>query len=350
MNIIYSHTTALEILRLPEMREALARGSRSFTSVPERAPQNCDLDEAKERLPILAGLTEPVHVIVDNRSARANNEHLNCHLWSGEHPNGSVIELDYGIYCASPEQLIVQMAQALEPLQLIVLISEMFSLYTIASHQRALVQRDLPATTPERLADYLRRLGPVRGSAKARKAAGLAAVCSGSPQETRAALMLSMPPRLGGHGLLVEALNQPMLVDAIGEQNKRYRKPDIMLVSHKGSDHVAIEYDGALHLTPERQALDAARTNELTAAGIPEYRLNKTLMADFEYMEDLAARIRKDLGEDPPHVNKQKARSQRIARQELHSELKAMDFASFRFAMSAEEKPILPPLSEMARN
>ena len=343
MNIIYSHTTALEILRLPEMHEALARGSRGFANVPERAPQRCDLDEAKERLPELAGLREPVHVIVGNRDARVNNEHINCHLWSGEHPFGSVIELDYGIYCASPEQLIVQMAQVLEPLQLTVLISEMFSLYAVASHRQALVQRDIPATTPERLADYLRQLGPARGSAKARRAAELAAVRSGSPQETRAALMLSMPPRLGGHGLLVEALNQPMLVDAIGEKaNKRYRKPDIMLVSRKGSKHVAVEYDGALHLTPERQALDAARTNELTAAGIPEYRLNKSLMANFEYMEDLAARIRKDLGEDPPHISKQKARSLRMARQELHGELKAMDFASFGFALGLEERLALP--------
>lgn len=329
MDILFSHTTALEVLRLPGMRRALASGSRGLRAVPECAPDRSDLDEARRRIPELAELREPLHLLVDRPGARTDNSFCACHVWSGRHPFGSVVELAPGLYCASPEQVAIQLAPKLSDLGLIALLSELCSYYALNDRRRELVQRRVPATDPERIAEHLRLIGPAYGSARVREALKHTPPGSGSPQETRIALMLSLPPRLGGHGLVLESMNKPIIVDSIGQDGSRsLRKPDIMLASRDGRAHVAIEYDGAAHLTTERQAVDAERTNELTAADIPEYHVNKVLSADFWYMEDLAKKIRRDLGEKPRHVNAEKRLEMCRTRQRLHGELLALDFST----------------------
>lgn len=329
MDILFSHTTALEILRLPQMRDALASGSRDIHAVPSNAPSRQDLGEAKQRLPELAELTEPAHLLVDHASARTDNSFCSCHVWGSRHPFGSVVRLASGIYCASPEQLTLQLAPRMSDLELTVLISELFSYYALNGRRAELCQRNVPATDPKRLSDHLGMIGPAHGCGRVRKVFKLAPVGSASPQETRIALLLSLPARLGGHGLRIESMNRPMAVNAIETARRQnLRKPDILLASRSGSRHVAIEYDGAVHLTSSRQAIDAERTNELTAAGVPEYRLNKVLSTNFDYVEDLVKRIRHDLGEEASHISGEKAEEARLARRRLHDDLLAMDFGT----------------------
>ncbi|WP_322155315.1 hypothetical protein [Paratractidigestivibacter sp.] len=332
MDILFSHTTALEVLRLPGMRGALEHGSRDIHAVPERAPERCDIEEARRRFPELTDLREPAHVLVDRAAARTDNSFCTCHSWSARHPYGSVIKLGAGLYCASPEQLAVQMAPSLTDLGLIVLLSELFSLYALSNRGKTLTQRNMPATTPRRTLDHLDLLGSVRGSTKVRRLLRLAPAGSASPQETRIALMLSLPPRLGGHGLTIESMNRSLELDALGESGVRHvRKPDILLASRDGERHAAIEYDGALHLTPKRQTQDARRNNEFAACGMAEYRLNSVLLSNFEYMEDLAQKIRRDLGEVGAHLDREQAGRSRARRQALHYELMSMDFSTFSF-------------------
>ncbi len=328
MDILFSHTTALELLRLPGMRGALTAGYRDLRPVPECAPSKSDLEDARQRFPELMELHDPMHLLVDRPGARTGNSFCACHVWSGPHPFGSVVKLAPGLYCASPEQLVVQLAPKLSDLKLVVLMSELCSYYALNDRYSQLIQRRAPITDPDRISEHLRLIGSAYGSARVRKMAKFVPAGSGSPQETRIALMLSLPPRLGGHGLVLESMNQPLVVNSIGQGSPySLRKPDIMLASRDGHAHVAIEYDGAAHLTAERQAIDAERTNELTAAGIPEYRVNKVLSADFWYMEDLAKKIARDLGEKPRHINADERREMCRARERLHGELLAIDFS-----------------------
>ena len=183
-----------------------------------------------------------------------------------------------------------------------VLLGELLGLYAVFPwDERGMRQRDEPLMTPEGLLAHLDALGPRKGTSRVRRALSLACVRSGSPRETKLSLRLSLKPSLGGYGLTVLSMNEPVEVGRIHDRLQRgTRRPDILVAGPErpGQERrvAAVEYNGRDHDAPARISEDARRTNELVAVGIPEFVVRREQYADLDYMDGLVERIREKLG------------------------------------------------------
>ena len=70
---------------------------------------------------------------------------------------------------------------------------------------------------------------------------------------------------------------------------------------------------------------DRRRTNELAAAGIAEYRVDKALYKNLGYMDSLVEQIRTELGMPREHLSRRQREQRRKLRLELFDELEEID-------------------------
>ena len=323
MDLLLTHTSALEVLRRPD-----AQWRDAEAVVPRRAPTRSAMEALLARSRLLASLAGPVELLVSAASARINNDLVRTHVMSAELPAGSVVEIMPGVRAASPELLPVLMAPALTELELICLLSELLGTYAIApQHEKGMWQRREPLTTPDRIRALLARLGPVRGAGMVRRALGKACVGSASPRETKLSLRLGLPPRMGGWGLRVLSMNDPVEVRRIRDaMSVGVRKPDILLRARgRRGRGVAVEYDGRDHEEEQQHARDIERHNELVAMGFVEFIVARRQYKDLTYTEGLVARIRGELGLPPEVLEPGEAERGRALRQRLYEELELID-------------------------
>ena len=324
MDLLLSHISALEVLRRWNLSKRLAQGERCAAAVP---PGVGELPSSGGAETLLRGLARPIHVLVSEKNGIVRRQDVRAHLQSDSLPEGSAILVADGLLCSSPELLAVQMAPQLTWLGLVCLLSELVGLYAISPGSKdGMFQREEPLTSPERLWEYLGRLGPRSGARMVGKA--LAHVCmrSGSPRETKLTLRLALRPGRGGCGLNILSMNEPVTVRRIHDRmSEGVRKPDILIASPDGSKVVAMEYLGSRHNEPKRLVEDATRTNELKAMGIGEYQIRKEHYDNLAYMDGLVEKIREELGYPRLRLSRQESERRRKLREELHDELELLN-------------------------
>ena len=331
MDILLSHTTALEALRTWGARSPIGTGAAPAPEVPEKVPLQAELLARIGDNDLLASLSRPLHLLATRTRGSRRTALVHEHLQSGPLPGGSVIRLAPGLCCIAPEELAVEMSLSLTLLELAVLLSELMGLYAICpSCRKGMYQRERPLMTPESLLSHLDALGTRRGTRLVRRALAMACVRSGSPRETKLALRLSLKPSLGGYGLHVLSMNEPLEVRRIHDRMQRgVRRPDILVAGPErpGQERkvAAVEYNGVDHDAPERIAEDANRTNELVAIDVPEFIVRREQYRDLAYMDGLVERIRERLGIARPAAGPERRRRLRRARWELYLELERID-------------------------
>lgn len=360
MDIILSHTSALEALRSSELRGRLEREERCTVELPALAPSAQDIDELSSRLAVVARLKRPVNVLVAKTAPRTRSKAVTTHFPGTELPPDSLVPVGLDVYCVSPEHLAVQMAPQLTDLELTYLLSELLGIYAIApAHKDGMIKRDAPITTRERIENHLDQLGSAPGTLRVRRVLRKACVGSASPRETKLSLRLGLGRAEGGYCLNVLSMNEPLEVKRIHDSmTTGVRKPDILLrapAARRGSDAqrgVAVEYDGIVHAMPLQHAKDVRRHNELTAIGINEYLVTDAEYGNLDYMDGLIERIRDDLGLPRLHPTRAMAKRWRARRQELKDELDKLDGLSWngreRARRAAEPKTEDPPVEEAA--
>lgn len=326
MDTLLSHTTALQVLRSVVLRRRLERGERSSAALPELPPTR---EEASAALGLFPELSLPLHVTVSSRNRIGPSDLVETHVSRVPLPRESVIRLGEGLYCSSPEHVLVQMAPRLSLLELIFLLGELLGTYAISpEHDTGMFQRRNPITTKERILGHLRALGPVPGTALVRRALSMVCEGSASPYETRLSMRLGLKPALGGYNLNVLSMNQPLKVTRIGSSlGKGVRKPDVLLGGCEGAPFsgVSFDYNGRVHETIEHYELDLRRQNELLAIGFKNYVLTKALYDNLDYMDDLIRQVRQDLGLPRQHHTRREEERRRARRQRLHDELELID-------------------------
>lgn len=338
MNTTLSHITALEIIRhWDSFRFIGNQGQAGVTRVPARTPTVGELSDLVERTSLLAGATLPLHVLVSTDSGRTHSPLATAHMALANYPPGSFFSPVPGVLCSSPELVALQMAEYATDLELLMLVDELCGHYGIQPlAKKGLVDRRVPLTRLDRIAAYLDSLGPVRGSRKLRRALERARELSGSPQESRSVHRLEFSPALGGYGLEVVALNDPVEVERadglLAGTSKRIRKPDIMLLAPGSKDGeptsfdaVALDYQGDYHRDPVQVEKDINRRNELLACDIKDYEVAKEHYGDVDYMDWLVSRIRNDLGLPEPHMSSASREAWRERRRDLCSQLDRAD-------------------------
>ncbi|WP_417119067.1 hypothetical protein [Olsenella phocaeensis] len=169
-----------------------------------------------------------------------------------------------------------------------------------------------PLQRLEDFSGFLAGCSRMRGIALARQAAHLAVESAASPMESLLALLLSLPPELGGIGLEKPLVNQPLDLGPSGRgvQHRRLR-PDLYFPGLE----LALEYDsGEWHDLAEQRREDVRRMQDYAALGIvacpivfddlrtpaaAETLLARVISSSSRHMGKRLARERLDLLGDP---------------------------------------------------
>lgn len=327
MSLVISHASALEVIRSWDMRAHFERPKAGEAGVPRTRPSDAELGVLEIDCRRVDARSLPVSILVGSRDARVRTECFESHVCGADLPAGSILTLPYGLACVSPEHVLVQLAGGLSRLELQVLMYELLGLYALTSEfDGGMFQRNSPIMTIESLERHLDALGKFPGVAKVRAAMSGVVECSGSPRETELALRCCLKPSLGGYGIPIQSMNSPLPVPRLGKAGiVGVRKPDMVIAAPAGASapfsFVAVEYDGAGHLTSEQQAVDAQRTNEILALNGKEYRVNKKIYDDQDMMDDIFGFIRKDLGLRQKHLTADELRRARQKRVKLKLDL-----------------------------
>ncbi len=327
MDILFSHKTALHLLRDTEVAAFSCAANKGFLTAPSQASDAYTVRDLKRYSSAVRRAGDPVELLTSDPNGTRSGCGFVSHVWKGELPPGSVIDLGQGLFCSSAELVALQLGPGLTELELTVLLCEMMGTYSLdLGATGKLSQRPDPLTDPGRLETFISLCDRRRGLSALRRAAKLAIPGSASPMETKLVLRLCMPAAKRGYGLKLLSMNEPLEVERIGERLdvKRVRRPDILIAPWPGSGAapVAIEYDGEdFHMTREGVLRDTLRGNELKAMGIGEYRINCELYRSIDYMEDLVSKVREDAGYPRQHRSKSDRRAQRADHLELYREL-----------------------------
>lgn len=109
------------------------------------------------------------------------------------------------------------------------------------------------------------------------------------------------------------------------KSQKKNRAIDLLLSSGvlnpKGSQNVALEYNGSVHESIEIAGRDYKRSNELLAAGIEEFVISKNEYDDIVFMDNLFTVIRSRLNLSRRHTSLKQRQIEREKRIKLWKEL-----------------------------
>ena len=336
MDVLLTHTTALEALRTWGEQGLLEGDQCSVLEVPTRVVREVELRELIDSSALLQSLSTPLHLLSSGTRASRRTRLVHEHLQRDSLPRGSIVRLAPGVRCVSPEHLAVQMSFSLTLLELTVLFSELLGLYAVyPTSEKGMYQRERPLMTPESLLAHLDALGPRKGTRLVRRALAMACVRSGSPRETKLSLRLSLRPELGGYGLSILSMNEPVEVRRTHDRMKKgTRRPDILIAGPeqpgRGRRVAAVEYNGRDHDAPQQIAEDARRTNELVAVGIPEFVVRREQYDDLDYMDGLVERIREKIGLPRQVRDVELSAGLRRLRWELYTELEQIDGVTWK--------------------
>ncbi|WP_143786057.1 hypothetical protein [Olsenella sp. An290] len=335
-DLVLSHTTALEVMRRPYFPKHLATAEFCPTELPDAMPDASDLECAVASVSQLAGVEAPFHVLVGDPACRHRFSLVRPHVFQGTLPPGSLLRLAPGVRCASPALLVVQMAPFLTDHELLMLLCELLGSYAVdPGGETGVVGRFRPLLTPGALMAFLDALGPARGTAIVRAALPSAPVGAASPMEGKLYIRATSRFASGGYRLGEIALNDPVELERIsaGVRELRVRKPDLLLLAPAGEPGavmpfrgVAFDYHGAWHSRdPLQVKRDTDRANELLADGFKDYVFWKSNYDDLDCMDDLMAKVRRDLGLPPRKLSTERAARERAARAALWAELERID-------------------------
>lgn len=211
-----------------------------------------------------AGRNKPLHLMVSRSDQRLMSHDFVFHVHSSDLPVNSFMEVGPDVYVASPELVFIQVCRALSLIEAVALGYELCGTYRVRSEgmvsaRKLMTKESLGALAQQRCRPF--------GAVKARGFSRFIVEDSASPMESRVAMRLSLPRRLGGFGLPAPQMNRSIdlpgeLADSLG---RRYLKCDLMWPDRM----VAVEYDSdRFHTGSDRIAFDAQRRNALSRAGV----------------------------------------------------------------------------------
>lgn len=293
MDILYSHDTALTLLREHAGDTSFTRSRRALMP-----PGTTPAIPHREALGEDNGL---VHVLVSKPEVRRPLPGVRMHLLRGELPSGGILSPQAVIggqgnpYLCSPEIVFVQMAEGgRSTVELIQLGFELCGLYSVRPSDDSLVQH-FPLTTPARLRATIDRCGPMRGVKAARRALPFILPNSASPMETILTMLLTLPPRLGGYALPTPELNPQLGVPKRTQDITSHRNifPDV----YYRSAREVLEYESdEFHLDPGRYARDSHRRAVLAHMGIHVTTVSRTELFDTDLFHATACSLARSLG------------------------------------------------------
>jgi len=301
MDVFLTNETALEFWRLHRRSQE----NRRYSQCRRKPPCEASASYAM-RLGETWGLTQPLDIMVGERSARRPSKAVRPHVCSKPIPDGSFVSVGDGLYLSSPEFCFFQMAAKYPLAKLIALGLEVCGSYslpgsaTTGGDRGDLVQTiyDLPPlTSKKKLTAFSTRMEGWIGHKQALRALRYVADDSASPMEAVLVMLLTLPYRLGGYGLPMPELNGSI-----------YPKKRVSKFASKGfyrgdllwrDAGVVVEYNSDLeHASQNRIAMDAIRRSDLSLCGIYEVTVTNRQIKSMELFDKVAKQIAVRIGKE----------------------------------------------------
>ncbi|MDO4536538.1 MAG: hypothetical protein Q4B54_00080 [Coriobacteriales bacterium] len=207
------------------------------------------------RLGNIGGFTsaQPLELVSFQRNRRVRQKRSRSRMLPRTLPASALVRVDPNLYFVCPELIVLQMAGSLSLMALVQLIMELCGSYALeptGGNRRQCNYHVSPVTTISRIRAYHAHVLTRGCSDKIQQALKLAMEGAASPAETNLALMLSLPPDMGGYGFPQPQLNAKLTV-ADEERNNvshDYYKLDLFWQDA----YTALEYESdEFHLSPE---------------------------------------------------------------------------------------------------
>jgi len=204
-----------------------------------------------------------------------------------------------GMIVSSPEFCFLQMAERLILVRLIELGYELCGTYSIPLADETEIPeigfyKRQPLTSVNKLSAFLKIMPGVKGHKKAKHALRYMLDGSASPMETKLAMFLTLPYKLGGFGFNLPELNKRIVLTKAARKyfNKNYYVCDIFWEDKK----IAVEYDSdQQHTGSDRIARDSKRRNSLNSLGIRVVSVTKQQINSSVELEQAARTIAKHM-------------------------------------------------------
>ena len=335
MDMIISHSVALEVARRPYYHRLLTTAKRCRPDIPDRMPSPAELEEARRACPLLAGIEGPIGVLVSNHCAHHSSASAVAHIRKDPIPRGGLVEIAPGVRCASPSLAALQLAPRLSRIELLMLLSELLGLYTISGDGSGtgLIQRSKPLAAPGTMEAFLANMQGARCVSEVRRALAFAPVNAASPMEAKLFIRAREPYARGGYAMGPVLLNDPVRLEALSSRmpTLKTRKPDLLFLGTEDSEKrgACLDYMGAHHDQESQVRRDTSRRNELIANGFSPYEIYKEHYDDLDYLDALMARIRAETGQPRHKVPSSRAAWEAERRRELWRELEGIRMESW---------------------
>ena len=218
-----------------------------------------------ERLGLDSRENDPVHVLVSGAERRIRTKGVMCHVWGGRIPAGSLFQLAPGVLIVSPGFCCLQMASYASIPRVAAIEMECLGLYGRVPGPRGFLDRR-PLLSKRELEAFLCGTSSCQGSKKARQALRRCLAPTRSPLETKVALLLTLPPRLGGYGLPKPETNYVIRPSPEEFAHSQFPLYEVDLCWPKR--RLVVEVDSyRYHSGVSRLDRDAKRRNSLTSMG-----------------------------------------------------------------------------------
>lgn len=229
-----------------------------------------------------------LHVMVGNQSNRTPNEGIVCHVLSKRLPWSALRSLGDNVFVASPELCFYELARVLSFPKLVECGYFLCGSYHFNPNVEKKNDR-VPLTTRRKLALFADRMPDQRGKAIVKKALALVGEGSASVRETKTAMLLTFPIRLGGYGFTMPTLNYR--IDFTPEEQRLFGRPYVILDLYWPEYGFGIEYDGGESHEGEKQlSSDRRKDSELAYRGITVFRVDRNQLNTLSHVHALAVK------------------------------------------------------------
>lgn len=298
MAIYVGHRTALSYWRNDGFMDPFLTQAR-----PREGTVPSDSEIARAWAKCVVEDSECLHLYFATRADRRKIEGCIAHVQGTSWPRRSYCQIDEGVYLASPEACILQIAEEESIPKLAYLISELCGWHATDHLARGMVP-SIPRMTVGSLKSYLRNASGSRGVKKARRAADFAFDGAASPMETKLALLLSLPTAYGGYGIPKPVLNAAVSGGVLSAVPPR--KGDFFLTGDLRCDlswpekGFALEYDSSMyHDGRVNIDSDSKRRTRLEANAVRVLSVTKGQVYDYARFDELARVVAEKIGYRP---------------------------------------------------
>ena len=308
--IILCYESALEYWRIARMRAGEARVLNPDKPFPLKEKHDFALCRTKPPLIVPSSieviannsfkLTEPIHILHGNESASRAKDGVKQHLYTGCTPSGSFVRINEKLAVCSPEFCLYQMASRVSLVRLIELAYEFCGTYSMptdtlqAEQQSGAVFKRLPLTNKKALISFVNKMHGARGKRKTIRAQRYTLELSASPMETKLALLLTLPYKLGGYGLPCPEMNGRIRSH---KKSRQGIKKNFFCDLYWPHYNLGVEYDSNLHHTGSKHiAADSKRRNEIISLGVPVITVTSKHLNSIGEFREVASQIATRLG------------------------------------------------------